>query len=327
MADREEFPSRRKSDSEYQTPEPRLKILAVDDDLSYLRYVKFVLTRAGFDVETAYDGIAAIERICKGGRVDLLLIDLTMPGIDGIETVSRIKQEPHCSTLYTILLTSSSGSNTRLRALESGFDDYLSKTSPEPEVIAKIRSAARRLEMERRLHLQNEHFQALALTDDLTGIANRRAIFRAGEDILQAGRILSVALFDLDQFKHINDTYGHLAGDRILADVAAAFKLHTRLGDVIGRYGGDEFVLLLPDTDLEEGRQIADRLMSKIRQLAWTILDTPVAVSAQCGVAQSPTAGSTTLPDLLAQCDRLLYGKKNRTRTQADAYEKRPNSP
>lgn len=318
MAEREDAPSRRKSDSESPANEPRLKILAVDDDQAYLRYLQFVLGRAGFDVEVASDGMAAVERVCKGGRVDLLLIDLTMPGIDGIEAVRRIKQEPHCSSIYTILLTSSSGTDTKLRALESGLDDYLSKTSSEPEIIAKIRSAARRLEMERKLHLQNEHLQTLALTDELTGIANRRALFRAGEDVLRAGRILSAVLFDLDQFKHINDTYGHLVGDRILADVAATFKEHTRYGDVIGRYGGDEFVLLLPDTDIEEGRLIAERLSSKIRQLSWTILDTPVSVSAQCGVAQSPSTGSSTLPELLAQCDRMLYGKKNRIRKPSE---------
>ena len=318
VAERDEVPGRRRSDSEPSPPDARLKILAVDDDVAYLNYVRYVLTRAGFDVETTFDGIAAIERVCKGGRVDLLLIDLTMPKIDGIETVRRIKQEPNCSSLYTILLTASSGMDTKLRALESGLDDYLSKSSPESEILAKIRSAARRLEMERRLHVQNEQLQALAMTDELTGIANRRAIFRSGEDVLRAGRILSVVLFDLDHFKQINDTYGHMAGDRILADVAGAFKQNTRYGDVIGRYGGDEFVLLLPDTDIEEARQTSERLLSKIRQLSWTILDTPVAISAQAGVAQSPSTSSTTLPELLAQCDRLLYGKKNRTRTRPE---------
>jgi diguanylate cyclase (GGDEF)-like protein len=317
VATREEVPTRRRSDSEAESVEPRLKVLAVDDDIAYLRYVEYVLTRAGFDVELAYDGITAIERICKGGRVDLLLMDLTMPGIDGIETVRRIKQEPQCSSLYTILLTASSGTETKLRALENGLDDYLSKASSESEILAKIRSAARRLQMERRLHVQNEQLQALALTDELTGIANRRALFRAGEDVLRAGRTLSAVLFDLDQFKQVNDTFGHLAGDRILADVAAAFREHTRYGDVIGRYGGDEFVLLLPDTDLEEGRQIAERLMTKIRQLSWTILDTPVAVSAQCGFAESEPG--STLPDLLAQCDRMLYGKKKRGRIPPEA--------
>ena len=304
----DEPPARRKSDLESEASDSRLKVLAVDDDLAYLRYLDFVLTRAGFDVELAPDGNVAIERICKGGQVDLLIIDLTMPGIDGIDTVARIKQEPHCSTLYTILLTANSGSDTKLRALESGFDDFLSKSSPESEILAKIRSAARRLEMERRLYRRNEQLELLALTDELTGIANRRAIFRAGQDILSAGRKLSVVLFDLDKFKHVNDTFGHLSGDRILADVASTFKAHTRYADVIGRYGGDEFVLLLPETGLAEAQHIAERVAARIRQLTWSIFDSQVAISTQWGLAEAQPG--STLSDVLAQCDQALYRKK-----------------
>ena len=305
--DPDETLTRRKTDVE-SDQDVRLKVLAVDDDLSYLKYLKHVLVKAGFDVEVATDGAAAIQRICGGSRIDLLLIDLTMPGIDGIETVKEIKKEPNCSSLYTILLTANTVSDTKLRALESGFDDFLSKLSPESEILAKIRSAARRLEMERRLYRQNEQLQALALTDELTGIANRRAIFREGQDILMAGRALSVVLFDLNKFKQINDTHGHLAGDRILADVATAFKAHTRYADMIGRYGGDEFVLLLPETGAAEAHQIADRIGDQIRQLVWTFFDTAVSVSAQYGVAEAQPG--STLSEVLARCDQALYKKK-----------------
>jgi diguanylate cyclase (GGDEF)-like protein len=301
-------PSRRKSDLDTEGSETRLKVLAVDDDLGYLKYLEYVLNRGGFDVELAHDGSAAIERICRGGGVDLLIIDLTMPGLDGIETVARIRQEPHCSSLYTILLTAAGGSDTKLRALESGFDDFLSKASPEPEILAKIRSAARRLEMERRILRRNEQLEFLALTDELTGVANRRAIFSAGQDMLAAGRKLTVVLFDLDRFKQVNDTFGHLAGDRILADVASAFRAHTRYADVIGRYGGDEFVLLLPETASEQACQIAERVVARIRQLTWSIFESQVTIGAQWGAAESHSG--STLSDLLAQCDQALYRKK-----------------
>lgn len=307
MATRDESPGRRRTDA---GPEERpLRILAVDDDRPYLLYVQLVLTRAGFEVELAQDGAAAIERIRKEPQIDLLLIDLAMPGIDGIETVRRLQQVASMPTLYSILLTASEGTETKLRALEGGLDDFLTKASSGSEIVAKIRSAARRLEMERRLHLQNEELQTLALTDELTGIANRRALVRAGEEILRTGRSLGVVLFDLDRFKMINDIHGHLAGDRILADVASTFKAHTRYGDLIGRYGGDEFVLLLPDTDAEETAQIADRLRTRISQLTWTLGDSVVSVSAQCGMATAPAVG-TTLFELLAHCDKALYGVK-----------------
>ncbi|HEX9160935.1 MAG TPA: diguanylate cyclase [Thermoanaerobaculia bacterium] len=316
MASRDEHPSRRRTDFEPQAAEPRLRVLAVDDDAAYLQYLNLVLTRAGFDVQLDADGNAAIERLRGGCDIDLLLIDLTMPGIDGIETVRRIQEECRVPGLYTILLTASAGTETKLRALNSGFDDYLSKASPKSEIVAKVRSAARRLQMERRLHVQNEELQILALTDELTGIANRRALFRAGAEILGGARKLSVVLFDLDRFKDVNDTFGHLAGDRVLADVAATFKANTRYGDIIGRYGGDEFVLLLPDTGADEAKQIADRILAKIRQRTWTIFGTSLSVSAQAGIGTAPPGNS--LHDVLAICDQALYRGKGRVEAVRD---------
>lgn len=311
MVTREMQPSRRRSDFQPQSSDSTLKILAVDDDPAYLRYLVLVLGRAGFtEVETASNGSAAIEHMREHCDVDLLLIDLAMPGIDGIETVRRIQEECGAPRLYTILLTAIQTTETKLRALNSGLDDFLAKQSGETEILAKIRSAARRLQMERQLHLQNEELQTLALTDELTGIANRRALFRAGEEMLTS-RSLTVVMFDLDRFKQINDTFGHLAGDRILADIGALLKANTRYGDMIGRYGGDEFVLLLPNTGEDEARQVSDRLLAKIRQLSWTISGTTINVNAQYGVAASKAGAS--LRELLAKCDEALYyGKRRR---------------
>ena len=310
MASRVEQMSRRRSDVKLPLFDAKLRILAVDDDPAYLRYLNLVLTRAGYVVETATDGASALERLRAECDVDLLLIDLSMPGMDGIETVRRIQSECRVPGLYTILLTSSQGTETKLRALDSGLDDFLTKQSGESEILAKIRSAARRLQMERQLHLKNEELQTLALTDELTGIANRRALFRAGAEVLTSSRQLTVVLFDLDAFKQINDTFGHLTGDRILADVAALFNANTRYGDMIGRFGGDEFVLLLPDTGPEEAQQICDRVLGKIRQLSWTIGSSSITVNAQFGIATS--TGGVSLHELLASCDQALYSGKRR---------------
>lgn len=309
---------RRKTDRIGEPGHDTLRILAVDDDDSYLRYLGYVLTKAGFEVDFAHDGAAAIDRIHFGSRIDMMIVDLAMPGIDGIETVRRINAESRFPGLYTILLTSKDGAETKLRALDSGLDEYLTKASSEQEIMARIRSAARRLQMERRLHVENEELQMLALTDELTHIANRRALFRAAEEMLRTGRPLTVVMFDLERFKYVNDTYGHLTGDRILADVAAAFKVRTRYCDVIGRYGGDEFLLLLPDTDVEEARHIADRLLDGIRELSWTIGDVVLTVNAQTGIASSTMTGSD-LEELLRVCDAALYrGKKVRTTPTAE---------
>ncbi len=118
-----------------------------------------------------------------------------------------------------------------------------------------------------------------------------------------------MVLFDLDRFKHVNDTYGHLMGDRILADVAAALKLDTRVGDVIARYGGDEFVLLLPDTRGDEARAITGRIVRRISDLRWVMGDYVVTSSVSTGVATSGSA--STIATLLAECDARLYEAKN----------------
>lgn len=311
MATRDQQPTRRKGDYE-GSAEPPLRVLAVDDDRMYLKRIRLVLSRAGFDVITANDGASAVERIRQDRDISILLVDLTMPGMDGIETTRHARAVCAFPGLYAILLTASDGTELKLRALEGGLDDFLTKSSPDSEILAKLRSAARRIEMERRLRLENEELQTLALTDELTGIANRRALFRAADELLASGNQLSVVLFDIDRFKQVNDTFGHLMGDRILADVAACLKANTRVGDVIARYGGDEFVLLLPSTGLSEARVITDRIRSRIRSLRWDASDVPIAVNIGTGIASSPTHPTTpaSIATLLAEADGRLYEGK-----------------
>ena len=191
-----------------------VRVLAVDDDPAYLRYLNLVLTRAGFDFQFTTDGRSAIDRVNQDESIGLLLVDLVMPEMDGIETLKKLRRDAKSERLYTILLTAHDSNDTKLRAFNSGFDDFLSKVASESEIIAKVRSAVRRLEMEQRLHTENATLQTLAMTDELTGIANRRAMLQAAEEILSSGRTLSVVMFDLDHFKPINDTYGHLVGER-----------------------------------------------------------------------------------------------------------------
>ena len=303
LPDSEEQRNRRKTDAR---EEGKVTVLAVDDDLSYLRYLDHLLRRAGYAVLTAPSAAEALD-ILGRERVDLMLVDLQMPLMDGIEMVQKLRADKKLGGLYSILLTASGHLKTKLRALDSGLDDYLSKQSSESEILAKLRSAARRLDLERRLHLENEELQTLALTDELTGIANRRSLFRAAEMILSSGRPLAALLFDLNHFKQVNDKYGHLAGDRILADVGEVCRNNTRLGDVVGRYGGDEFLMLIRDATVADARIIARRLEGEICQLQWTIHDTTFGISVCSGIAGTDDGPHETFQEILIRCDEELY--------------------
>lgn len=309
MSGQEDLTGRRRTD--YQSDAPHaIHLLAVDDDPAYLRRIRLILERGGFDVRTATDGASALEILRSDLSIEILVIDLKMPGLDGIETVRRVREHSRQPAVYAVLLTSSDGTDVKVRAFDNGLDDFLPKSASDAEIVAKLRSAARRLEMERRLHLENVELQTLALTDELTGIANRRALFRAAESILAAGRTLSVVLFDVDRFKAINDTYGHLTGDRILADVASMFKAHTRVVDVIARYGGDEYVLLLPDTGRAEATTIANRLRSTVAAMGWEVGEATLFVKLTFGVASSAGHPHADLAALLTTCDEALYRRK-----------------
>lgn len=297
--------ARRKTDRESRSDAPALRVLVVDDDLAYLKLLQAVLTRAGFDVVVAVDGPSALEILHHDQDIGVAIVDLAMPRMDGIETVRRLQTEDGPQRLYTILHTSYDEVETRLRALDAGMDDFIPKSATSSEIVAKLRTAARRLEIERRLHLENEELHTLALTDELTGIPNRRALFRAAAEMLARGRTLSAVLFDLDHFKQVNDKHGHLEGDRILTEVAAMLKENTRVDDIIGRYGGDEFLLLLPDTESREARMIANRLSR----------NAPMTMS--FGVATSSSA-KDTLADLITACDERLYQNKNARRDEAE---------
>jgi diguanylate cyclase (GGDEF)-like protein len=309
---------RRRSDREEAQ---KIRILAIDDDVAYLRYVQLVLGNAGFDVVVASSGAAAIERVRADRSIGLILVDLSMPGMDGIQTVQKLHHDFGTKGLYTILLTAHDGTETKLLALDSGLDDFVTKTTPASEIIAKIRSAARRLAIERSLSVENQELEMLAFTDELTKVANRRALSRAGEDLLAAGHSVSVLLLDLDDFKQVNDTLGHPAGDRVLADVAQAIKDTTRVQDVIGRLGGDEFVVLLPDTGHAEASAIAERIAAAVRALRWPRLPTPLTISYGCVTSREGGDFAT----LLSDCDRLLYAAKGRRERDKGRLETQPS--
>jgi diguanylate cyclase (GGDEF)-like protein len=233
-----------------------------------------------------------------------------MPRMTGIEVIARIRAQEHTKALYAIMLTGRAEMETKLRALGAGFDDFLSKASPEAEITAKLVVARRIAARQRTLDTTVRELYGLATRDELTGVFNRRFFAAEAERLLMARCIVNVVLFDLDDFKHVNDTYGHLTGDRVLRDVGSLFDHNTRAEDLIARYGGDEFVLCVPHLEPKDLRRMVDRLAGNVRALQWSAGEETFKIGITAGLASSREMQEPTLAQLLEVADRDLYRNK-----------------
>jgi diguanylate cyclase (GGDEF)-like protein len=286
-----------------------VRVLLVDDDDNFRSWMALVMRRLGFSVETVSDGMAALDKL-RSGPFDLLISDLEMPRMGGIELIQQIRATPELAHQYSVMLTSHDDLESKIAALTMGYDDYLTKNCTEIEVVAKVIAAERMLARQRVLSAAAHQWQTIATRDELTGVATRRMLIEEAERCMTEGRQIGIVLFDLDDFKPINDNFGHLTGDRILRDVGALFLRRTRAKDLIARWGGDEFVLLVRDLPYDDVNGAAERLVDEVEDLQWTSGDIMFSIGATSGVAHSSLIENGTLEQLLDVADRDLYAKK-----------------
>lgn len=229
--------------------------------------------------------------------------------MDGVETIRRIRENSSTKDLYSIMLTGREDVDTKLAALDAGFDDFLTKTSSEPELVAKLVAARRLATRHRSMDVALRDLYSLSTRDDLTGTFNRRFFISEAERMLAERTAVNVILLDLDGFKTINDTFGHIVGDNVLRDVATALHRNTRAEDIVARFGGDEFVLALPHIDVATVEQIAGRLRQAIEALEWQMSES-FRVGASAGIASSHLLPNPTLVQLITVADRDMYKNK-----------------
>jgi diguanylate cyclase (GGDEF)-like protein len=307
MSDR--TPLRRRTDAAPAEPIP-LNALIVDDDEPYRSYVAAVVRRFGFKVSTAVDGLHAVDALHGSTHFDLLIIDCEMPKMSGLDLIAEVRRHEQGRDIYALMLTAHEDTETKIRALQLGFDDFLSKSLTDSELVAKLGAARRLIARQRRLYEEMHQLYGLATQDELTGLFNRRFLFSEIERMLGEGTSVNIIFFDLDDFKSVNDTYGHLAGDRILRDLGTLFLRQTRHDDVIARYGGDEFVLLTHDLSPEEVEKLATRLALQVGDLAWNFGQGDFHVRCTSGVACSSLLTDPAVGKLLNAGDRDLYKNK-----------------
>jgi two-component system, cell cycle response regulator len=208
------------------------------------------------------------------------------------------------------MLTAHDEMALKIHALSLGFDDFLSKSCTEVEVVARVAAARRMIARQRQLDAAVREWKGIASHDELTGVYNRRFFFDEATRFLGEKREIAVLLFDLDNFKVINDSLGHVAGDQVLREIGGVFLRNTRHDDVIARYGGDEFVLLVADLSMEETYALAERLRTEIAAVRTPLTETTTSVSASVGIGFSSLIADATVNLILEAADRDLYARK-----------------
>jgi two-component system cell cycle response regulator len=245
-----------------------MKILIADDEPVSLRMLHGLLGKWGYDVVEVSDGVAAWEKLKAPDAPRMALLDWMMPGQNGVDicrSLRKLRPEPYT---YILLLTAKEARESVVEGLESGADDYLTKPFNPQELKARIRVGLRLLDLEDNLVQAREAMRFKATHDILTGVWNRGAILETLDREIwrsrREGLSLGVLIADLDHFKSVNDTYGHLAGDAVLREITKRMQSDVRPYDAVGRYGGEEFLILLPGCNGSKTREKAERLRDAI---------------------------------------------------------------
>lgn len=299
------------------------RLLIAEDDLTSRLMLQGVLNRWGHEVEAVGDGEQAWAAMQSPGAPRLLILDWMMPGLDGLEVLTRLRAQEGAQPAYVILLTSRDDKCDIAQALRAGANDYIAKPFDNRELRARVEVGQRVIALQealeervRQLEAANVEIARLARTDELTGLANRRYFSERLGEVLSAARRqglpLALIMADLDHFKSVNDRYGHAAGDEVLREFAAMMQRQSRTEDLAARWGGEEFAVLMPHTTLDGGLRCADRLRENLCETRWRQLEGPI--SASFGVAQYHPG--ETEADLLHRADEALLAAKTAGRNQ-----------
>ncbi|HZK43724.1 MAG TPA: diguanylate cyclase [Syntrophomonadaceae bacterium] len=292
-----------------------MQILIAEDEPISRHILETALKEWGFDFIVTKNGAEAWNVLQQDGSPNIVILDWMMPGMDGIEICRKLRERNSANYTYIILLTSRSRPEDVIRGLDSGADDYIVKPFHPEELKSRIKIGQRIIELEQRI-------SSLARTDYLTGLLNRRAFIERLEaelnkGIRKAGNI-GLIITDIDNFKLVNDTYGHQAGDQVLQDFAQSLKKSCRGYDFVGRYGGEEFIIAMPEADLEMTALTAERIRKQIEQNDTFLKDFPVRVkvTASFGITAMEKGAPNTTDTLISAADNALYLAKRSGRNQ-----------
>jgi diguanylate cyclase (GGDEF)-like protein len=304
---------------------PKKRVLIAEDDPVSRHLLKSFLVKWNYDVAVVTDGNAALETLEGEDTPRLAVLDWMMPGMEGPQVCQRVREHKDRPYVYVLLLTGRSEKQDLLRGLELGADDYLTKPFDSEELRARLLVGERILNLQDNLIAAREELRFQATHDLLTGIFNRARVVDALRSELSRQRrehhSFGVILVDIDHFKKVNDTYGHLYGDEVLRTVARRMKECVRPYDTVGRYGGEEFLIIVPSSDAAGTMTLAERIRAAVGSTPVPTQAGDIHITASLGAAVStdPRKGDPQL--LLHLADQALYRAKEQGRNRAELLD------
>jgi len=298
-------------------------ILVIDDSKLIAHVAKNILSKQGHEVLLAEDGETGLD-IAKDNEPDLILLDLILPGIDGYGVCQRIKNDSNIADIPVIMLTSKAEHADKVRGLELGASDYVTKPFDEGELLARVNTHLRIKELHESLQEKNRQLLEMANRDGLTGLYNHRyfqeTLFKDFQRAVRYKESLSCIMFDVDHFKKFNDTYGHQTGDVVLKTLGGLVKELMRDSDLAARYGGEEFTLILYHTTKNDAVMIAERLRKTVEQHKFKSENLILNVTISIGVASYYHPDIQDAKTLIECADKALYKAKEEGRNKVVAF-------
>jgi two-component system, cell cycle response regulator len=288
------------------------RILVVEDSAVCRKILEAILAKQPYELRFVGNGHEALGAL-ENYKPDIVITDWIMPGLSGVELCREVRKR-QSACIYIVLVTQNSAKEQMIEGLDAGADDYLIKPVDPAELLARIRVGYRTVQMSREIENKNALLERAARTDHLTGLPNRMAVEEFASKQLSAALrhkfSLWIVVSDLDKFKLVNDTYGHLVGDEAIKRFAAILKSNTRAADICGRLGGDEFLFVIAHGDQKSIAQTIERLRADFANESCLVNGQEVRVTASFGIAGFDGTGGTTLKELLTRADHALYSAK-----------------
>ncbi len=296
-------------------------ILIADDNQVISKLLGELFTREGYQVAEVSDG-ESVLKLLPSIQPDLILLDVDLPEMSGFDVCRKLKHDPASADIPVLFVTSRNDKKDILAGFAAGGQDYVVKPSTRAELLARVRTHLALRQAQQRLKASEARYRELSLRDDLTGFYNTRYLYQTlqGQLDMHRTRPLSVIFMDIDNFKYVVDTYGHLNGSRTLAELADVVRSVLPEGCYGVSYGGDEFVIVLAGYDHNKGMQVAERIRRAVEKTSFlSTMDLSIHITVSCGVATFPE-DAQTLTDLLAAADHALFEVKKQGKNAVGSF-------